>query len=174
MKNIVFYVSLLIYFFYSCFEIHSQSYCDQDSIKYLIAYNYIINDSVNQKNKIIVCDSIVDLDRYWFSEDLKYFPEEQNKLNQYRKNKNFIWSSPFYSPCLVSLFGRQNKMAEKVIFFSTIEDNMLLADLLSCTKKTDIYNYEKMASFTEGRVYLFVFCKNNTLKAAFSREMIYD
>ena len=176
MKNIIFYVLLLICFFYNCFVIHSQSNCDQDSVKYLIAYNYIINDSVNKENKMTVCDSIVDLDRFWFSRNLTDFPQEKKILDQYRENKKFIWFEPFYSPCLASIFCKKG-MSKHVLFFSQIEDNMLRADLLPSKKQfncTDIYNYHKMASFTEGRIYMFIFNDDGTIKAFFNNEIIYD
>lgn len=158
----------------SCFAINAQLSCYKDSIKYLAAYNYIINDSINQGKIIAVSDSIIDLDRYWFSEELKSFPIEQEILNKYRENKNFTWFTTFYSSFLSVLFKDKNQLANYVIFFSKVEDNMLLADLLPHTRQFDKFNYDEMAFQNVGRTYLFFFGKNGGLKAVFSREMIYD
>lgn len=157
-----------------CFSIRSQFSCDQNSVKYLMAYNHIINDSINQGKIIAVSDSIVDLDRYWFSGELKEFPEHQKKLNQYRANRGFTWFTTFYSPCLRALFGDKNPLANHVIFFSKVEDNMLLADLLPHFKQFDKFNYDKMAFQNVGWTYLFIFNNKGELKVVFNREMIYD
>lgn len=161
--------------FYCCSVIKGQSNCDLDSAKFKIAYNYIINDSINKEKSISVSDSIVDIDRYWFSGELKNFDKEQMKLNQYRKNKNFRWFAPFYSPCLASMFCKKNNLlSNNVLFFSRIEDNMLLVEILPCKKYVNKYSYNEMAFQNVGRTYLFIFCENGNLRAVFSREMIYD
>ena len=113
-------------------------------------------------------------DRYWFSGELKEFPEHQKKLNQYRANRGFTWVTTFYSPCLCALFGDKNSLANHVIFFSKVEDNMLLADLLPHVKQFDKFNYDKMAFQNVGWTYLFIFSDKGELKAVFNREMIYD
>ncbi len=154
--------------FFSFTGIKAQIDCGQDSAKYIAAYNFIINDSINRGKSIVVSDSIVDLDRFWFFDELKKFPEEQQKLKQYRKNKGFIWSDPFYSPCLAKLFFLRDESVNNVLFFSTIEDNILIADLLSFTGRYDKFSYNTFLS--GGRIYLFIFCEDGTIKAAFSNE----
>lgn len=170
MKNKLFFLIYLC----SYFTANAQFYNNLDSDRYLMAYNYIINDSINQGKIIAVSDSIIDLDRYWFSEELKKFPIEQERLNEYRENKNYTWFTTFYSSCLSMLFKDKNQLANHVIFFSKVEDNMLLADLLPHTRQFDKFNYDEMAFQNVGRTYLFIFGKKGGLKAVFSREMIYD
>jgi len=171
----------LILYCFSCYiVIQAQSDCGQDSIKYLIAYDYIVNDFVTKGEIVMVSDSIIDLDRYWFSEELKNFPEEQRKMNQYRVNKGFVWSDPFYSSCITSMFPIKEILPNRILFFSQIEDNILLADLLPLNrynpyiKQSDRFNYAKMTFQNMGRIYLFIFCGDGNLKATFSREIIYD
>ncbi len=158
--------------------------CGQDSAKYIAAYNFIINDSINQGKSIAVSDTIIDLTRDWFSEDLGNFPKEQKILDQYRENKGFIWSAPFYSPCLTTLFPeRRDESANNVLFFSTIEDNMLIVELLPYKGQfpewrpyigdLDRFNYYEMTHQNTSRIYLFVYCENGNLRATFSGEMHY-
>ena len=161
-------------FFFPYVICNAQSDCTNDTTMYLVAYNYIINDSTNQGKSISVSDSIIDLDRFWFSEDLIALPMEKVKLDKYRANKGYVWYPPFYSPCIALLFGNNSQHQNDVLFFSKIEDNMLRADLLSYKRYADKYNYDQMAFQNVGRVYLFVFDINTTFKAVFSHEIIYD
>ena len=155
-------------------SIKAQNDCERNAVMHLAAYNYIVNDSINQNKEIVVSDSIVDLDTYWFFSKLIDFPEEKRKLEQNRENKNYIWNEPVYSPCLSSLFCRKNNSAKNVIFFSQIEDNMLRADLLPHTWQLNEFRYDEMAHFTTGQIYLFIFDDDGTVKATFSSEIIYD
>lgn len=168
--------ALLLLLFLCNGRIHSQCVDNQDTVLYKEAYDYIVNDSININKEIAVSDSIVDLDRDWFSHHLTDFPIEKKILDQYREKKKFIWLESFYSPCLASIFCKR-EISKYVLFFSQIEDNMLRADLLPSKKQfncTDIYNYDKMASLTEGWIYLFIFNNDGTIKASFNNEMIYD
>lgn len=85
--------SLVIFFlfFFPYVICNAQSDCTNDTTMYLVAYNYIINDSTNQGKSISVSDSIIDLDRFWFSEDLIALPMEKVKLDKYRANKGYVW-----------------------------------------------------------------------------------
>jgi len=165
---------LALFIFYSGIMC-AQHNCTQDSMAYSIAYDYIMNDSINKGQIIAVSDSIIDLDRYWYSRELDSFPEEKRKLNQYRASKKFIWFTPYYSQCLSSLFCQtKDKSAIKVIFFSQIEDNMLLVDLLPRKKHYNMFRYSEMAFQNEGMTYLFIFSEEGLLKVVISREMHYD
>ncbi len=94
-------------------------------------------------------------------------------MEQYRKNKGFIWSDPFYSPHLDTLFSPRDEFANNVIFFSTIEDNMLIADLLPYTRQFDRFDYDDMSFQNTGRIYLFIFRKDGSIKAVFSTLIDY-
>jgi hypothetical protein len=176
---------LILYSFSYLIVIQAQSDCGQDSIKYLIAYNYIVNDYVTKGKTITVSDSIIDLDRFWFSEELKNYPEEQRRLNQYRENKGFIWSDPFYSSCITSMFPVRNVLANNILFFSQIEDDILLADVFPYKNtfinwKSDKYdrdrmfNYNQISMFTVVNKYLFIFDKDETLKLSIHGKMTYE
>lgn len=171
MRKIVIFA---IYCLFS-FNVVAQVNCKQDSIMYIAAYDYVVNDSLNRGKNIVVSDSIVDLDRFWFSKDLTEFTVERKKLDQYRLNKNYIWFDPFYSPCIASLFVEKKMYSKQVLFFSVIEDNMLRVDLLPHNRKcVNKFNYNAISSQTEGQVYLFIFNKDGSIKKAFSHEIIYD
>lgn len=165
--------------FFSC-GTYSQTICSKDSTRYVVAYNYINNEKVNREKMIIVTDSIVDLDRFWFSNDATGLLKD--KIDQHRINKKFIWNDTFYSSCLNFLFPTKKKKtlrATHVLFFSEIEDDMLCADLIFCRRlskmQSDMFNYQRMATLNSGRIYLFVFDKGrNTIKSVFSHEMSYD
>lgn len=169
MKNI--YIITLFMFF--CNKLTSQVDCVQDLKQYLIAYNYIITDSINNNEVIAVSDSIVDIDRELFPDKLINFPEEKEKLNKYRENKAYIWDASYYSPCLNVLFCKNNN-ASKVLFFSKIEDNMLLADLLPYKDKFSMFNYDRMASQNIGLTYLFILGSDGEIKGFFKHSIIYD
>ena len=152
----------------------AQTNCSQDSTRYLDAYNYIIQEPVNQEKTIVVSDSIVDLDRFWFSQDIADYPTEKEILNQYRANKKFVWMDAYYSPYLASLFCRKTTMPKNLLFFSKIEDYMLRADLLLYKQQSNKFDYKKMTIQNIGQIYLFIFNKDGSLKFAFSHEITYD
>lgn len=170
MKSLV----IIPLFFFSYMICNAQNNCKNDTIMYLVAYNYIINDSINQEKSISVSDSIIDLDRFWFSKELVSLPEEKEKLDKYRANKKNVWSVPFYSPCIALLFDKNIRNSDAVLFFSKIEDNVLRADLLPYKKHVDKYNYSQMSFQNTGWIYLFVFDKDCTSKRVFSHEIVYD
>ena len=64
----------------------AQTNCSQDSTRYLDAYNYIIQESANQEKTIEVSDSIVDLDRFWFSQDIADYPTKKEILGLQKNN----------------------------------------------------------------------------------------
>ncbi len=172
MKNTVI---IIIYCFFCSNTIIAQINCIQDSTMYIAAYNYIASDSLNRGKSIVVSDSIVDLDRFWFSKDLTEFTVEREKLDHYRLSKNYVWFDSFYSQCISSLFSGKNLNSKMVLFFSIIEDNMLRADLLPHNKKwKNKFNYNTMSFQNVGQIYLFIFNKDGSIKKVFSHEIIYD
>ena len=156
------------------YPIVAQNDCEKVAALYLAAYNYIVNDSVNQNKKIIVSDSIIDLDRFWFSQDLENFPVEKEKLEQYRVDKGFNWFETYYSHCIDSLFCKKNQQANNILFFSPIEDNILRADVLPRKRCVNKFDYNTMAFQTVGQIYLFIFDDDGTIKMVFGRKIIYD
>ena len=170
MKNIAIILSILLLWSYT---IMAQNDCKEDTALYLAAYQYIINDSVNQNKEISVSNFIVDLDRFFFSEDLQSFPVEKEKVDQFRENKGFSWFESYYSYCIDSLFCKKQQ-ANSVLFFSQIEDNMLRVDVLPRKRCFDKFDYDTLAFQTVGRNYLFIFDEDDTIKIVLSHKMIYD
>jgi hypothetical protein len=173
MKNIV----IITAFCLSCCNvIIAQTDYQRDSIMYMVTYNYIINDSINIDKAIAVSDSIVDLDRFWFSNDVEC-PVEKERLKQYRAKKQYVWFNPFYSSCLNSLFCK-NPLSNNILFFSQIENNMLRADILPYRDKyvsqCDKFNYDKIAFQNIGYIYLFIFTPKGAIKSVLQKEMIYE
>lgn len=118
---------------------------------YMAAYNYILNDSINNNRLIVVADSIVDLDRYWVT-GLEQFPEEYKKLARYieKQMKRMFATSSSYSPLLASLFHDQDvKLSNAILFFSRIIDLMLRADINILSKNI----WENMRSSTMKHIY---------------------
>lgn len=154
-----------------------QSRWQKDSLMYMAAYKYIINDSINKDKLIVVADSIVDLDRYWVT-GLEQFPEEQKKLIQYKEKqmKRIFTTSTFCSPLLACLFREQDvNGSNTILFFSEIADLILRADINFYDKKIigeyDKFNYEAYL-WGISYEYLFIFNQDGTLRKALRRKMI--
>jgi len=171
MKNNV--IIILLFLLWDS-PIIAQNDWKKDSVLYLNAYNYIINDSINQNKEIAVSDSIVDLDRFWFSQDIKNFFIEKEKVNRYRSTKDFRWFKPYYSYYIDSLFCKKNQQSNNILFFSQIEDNMLRVDVLPCKKHVNKFDYNAVAYQNTGQIYLFIFDEEGIIKMVFSREIVYD
>lgn len=124
--------------------VYGQSNCDSDSIRYRIAYNYVVNDTVNQGKIIAVSDSIVDIDRHWDKKELENLEDVQRKLSRYMENK-YTWFPSYYSSCIAAMFGDKNKLSSNhVLFFSQIEDGILFANLLLCKAYGDKFDYDEI------------------------------
>jgi hypothetical protein len=162
------------FFLLYCTTSVSQNDCNFDSTIYIAAYNHILNDSINKNKNIAVCDSIIDLDRFFFSDYLENFPIEREILKQYRANKKFIWFDTYYSQCIDSLFCKLNKLSKNVLFFSNIEDNMLIVELIPQIWQKNKFSYKEMSLFNTGYMYLFLFTDCGSIKAAFRSECIYN
>lgn len=166
--------TLIFFSFMYCVVINAQLDCNQDSIKYMMAYKFIENDSINKNKLISVSDSIIDLDWFWFSKDLVRLPIQKEKIDNYRLDRKYIWFNPYYSSCINSLFCKNNKRSNNILFFSNIESNMLRADLLPQKKYINNYSYEEVSRQTVGQIYLIIFGEEDTIKEVFSHEIIYD
>lgn len=160
-----------------CQHVLCQSMCYKDSIMYMSAYRYILNDSINRNKLVAVADSIVDLDRYWMT-GLEQYPEEQKKLACYREKqmKRIFTATAFYSPLLASLFHDQDVMhSNTILFFSEIADLMLRADI-NFFDKGYVGDYEKFnyEAYIWGisYEYLFIFNEDGTIKKVLRRELI--
>jgi hypothetical protein len=163
----------ILYSWFGSYTITAQNNCENDSIRYLVAYNYIINDSINTNKRLGVSDSIVDLDRFWFSHQLDSLPLKKAIVDTYRSNKDYKWFKTYHAECL-DFLSNKNKQGQYVIFFSQIEDDMLRVDVLPVKNSmNNTKHYDKLASFTNGYIYLFIFSRS-TIQLVFSNKIIYD
>ena len=159
--------------------------CERDFLFYSKAYDYIIQLQENKTKIIAISDSIIDLERYWDSPILEKYPAEKEKLNSFRKNKKYVWSEPYYCSCIDSLRTKKNKATPitHVLFFSPIDGNILLAELLPCfntfivnAKKIDcsFVSYENLSIFTSVNRYLFIFNNDGSINLFLKEKMNYE
>jgi hypothetical protein len=168
MKYLLFIISFL-----ASNNIVSQTNCNKDSSLYLSAFYYIIQ--LENKN-IELSDSIVDIDRFYFSDLLVDFPTEKEKIKKYRSAKDFTWFNSYFCEYLHNLKCQEEFNGNNVLFFSQIEDNILIAELLPKSNKDREmrFNYEYMTFQNIGKVYLFIFDSCNNIKEMFQNNIIYD
>lgn len=172
MKNIFFFILCCFYF---CTVINGQSNCDQDSTKFLIAYNYIINDSINQGKDLIISNSLVSLNVAVFFRELKQKDEDERSL---AKRLYGIYQNVDFGSKLTFLNDKGVKYSKNILFFSPIiNDSILCAELFEYKKnlnKSNKIKYRHVAAFNTSYIYLFVFDKVGKIKSMFRKEMIYD
>jgi hypothetical protein len=168
MKTIVI---IILLFCYSL--IFAQINCDKDSVMYSKAYNYIAN---NIGDIVFVSDTIIYIDGFFLLEKLTDFPEEKEKLKQFHEDlcygdKEYLASESFYSSCISSIFSIKDTLANYILFFSPIDDNILLASVFPINmyryeynpyRKRNIFSFKHVSRFTTEQCYLFIFGKNKT------------
>ena len=74
--------------------VNSQNAWQRDSAMYMTAYTYILNDSINQKQNLLVADSLVDLDCIYNEDTLNTKEENEILLRQKKKHK---YLPPYHS-----------------------------------------------------------------------------
>lgn len=168
---------LIAFMICCCQYIACQNTWQRDSIIYMTAYKYIINDSINQNKLMVVADSIVDLDRYWV-DGLEELPEERKILAQYKdkQRERYFIASTYYSPLLATLFPNQDvKRSNNILFFSNIDNMMLRADVnffdKKCMSECEKFRYEAYMWGTSHE-YLFIFNEDCIIKKVLWREVI--
>jgi len=171
-------ISIIIFLFpiISLFPQNEKTSCLKKE-RYLATFNYIEADSVNIGKTIYVVDSIADLDKQWFREEINLSLGENKTIENYFK---FVWEENQHSPLLTSLFKEnKNSTSDKILIFSDIDDNLLLVEVWD-RKRTalgqiDTSNTISWASrFTEGHIYLFIFQNNGVIKDVFRKFYISD
>lgn len=169
MKNLI----LLTFVCFNWINSIAQDFCINDSTKYLDAYNYILNDSINLNKVIFVSDTIVDLDRIWFLHDLDSLPKEKGIVESLTK---YSWKVNFYSENISKIFPLNylNHGSKTILFFSWIEKNTLCADLFYDKLKIETFDYNKIASQNESQMYLFIFNSDGKIGRAFRKKILYS
>ena len=154
-------------------QVPNKEVCD----KYKAAFDHILRDSVNRDKTIYVMDSIVDLDRHFFIEQLSDCPEQQTILE--KEKMKFDWAEDQYSPILNRLFDKfKNAKVDKILLFSDIKDNMLVANCvdkkLNQSAPIQTWSVEFIISFAESFNYLFLFDDEGIIKSVYRIKMHYD
>lgn len=169
MKNFM----LLIFACFNWINLVAQDFCMKDSTKYLNAYNYILNDSINLNKVIFVSDTIVDLDRIWFLHDLDSLPKEKTILKSLTK---YSWKPNFHSENISKIFSSNyiNYNSKTILFFSWIEKNTLCVDLFHDKQTANMFDYNKIASQNKSQMYLFIFNPDGKIKYVFRKEILYS
>lgn len=152
----------------------SEDIGEQDFSKYLKVKNYIEHDSLTQNRELYFSEYLVDLDRFWFLEDLNNFPCLKKKIEYLSKNK-FKWFEDYYSKNLHQLWGVQNSKAKSILFFSKIEENTLRVDLFLTKNHPSYFKYDQLTTTPMDKVfaYLFFFNEEGEIHKVFCKEIIY-
>jgi hypothetical protein len=154
------------------FEVDSLKIKKKDLLKYAEAYNYILSDSINQGKDIFVSNVIVDIDRFYFKNDVKDDSTMTHTINSLTK---YHWFDDFSSLEIKELFGEQNKKTESILFFSLIEKNTLRADLFVKRHNINDFEYNRIINSNRDKVYayLFFFDDIGKIKYVYRHEIIY-
>ena len=157
---------LLVLTFASQFlYLHGQTLNKIDSAKYSCAYKFIKN-TTDKRIKVSRC--IVDLDRWVFPFDsLSDLPKEKNALMAFVERKKNGRNEDYFSDEIAAQTFDVKK-PQNILYFSQIEDNMLVACLLPFDKRRhrmkDIDRIDIICRFNESENFLFVFDDNNKIK----------
>jgi hypothetical protein len=146
-------------------SLHGQN-INIDSIRYSNAYGFIKNNTPEKRIKVSRC--IVDFDLWMFPLDsLADFPEKKDSFMRLVERKLAETDKVCLYDDDVARIANI-KQPRKVLYFSQIEDNMLIACLLLFDKrrhkKSDIDNFDVISRFNEPEYYLFFFDEDNTIK----------
>jgi len=146
---------------------------ENDFFKYKEAFNYILSDSINLGKEIFVSDTIIDMDRFYFKDEVKDDTTLTNIIDSLTK---YTWFENFSSDEIQNIFGKQNKSAESILFFSLIEKNTLRADLFFERKSLNEFKYNNLSNYNVNEIfsYLFFFDEFGKIKKAYRAKMIYE
>lgn len=144
-----------------------------DLLKYKQAYNYIINDTVNHKQNLMVSDTIIFMESALFWEDLKTQNEKpETTINRLDSIDNKRKYDNFYSSELSKTFDK-NTIAEFSLYFSKVIDDRLIAEVID-NKGLFQASYNRITMFNTGRCYLFIFDARGQLKSVIKKEINYN
>ncbi len=168
MKNVL--IVIMLFFLQS--NMLAQKNYSADSIKYLVGYNAIINDSINQGKDLIISDSLVKLNVAVFFRELKQKDEDESSLTT---RLHGIYQNVDSCSKLTFLNDKSRKCSKNILFFSPIiNDSILCAELFEYKSNLNKNNYLRIATFNTSYVYLFVFDEVGKIKLMFRKEMIYN
>lgn len=172
MTNFLFALILVVQFQ----SLHGHTSYKIDSAKYICAYNYIKENTTAKRIQISRC--VVDLDRWTFPIDsLADYPEEKNALIAFvERKKNERNKESFSDEITIKI--PVVKRPQNILYFSQIENNMLVACLLPFDKRRhrmkDIDKFDIISRFNESENFLFIFDENNIIKKVLKVLVCYD
>ena len=147
-----------------------------DSAKFICAYNQIKENTTAKRIQISRC--VVDLDRWTFPIDsLADYPEEKNALIAFvERKKNERNKESFSDEITIKI--PVVKRPRNILFFSQIENNMLVACLLPFDKRRhrmkDIDKFDIISRFNVSENFLVIFDENNIIKKVLKVLVCYD
>ena len=138
-------------------------------------------DSISKSEAIsiancVISDSIYDLDRFFAIQLMSEFPDIQSKLKSSYENSSLQSSYPLYSECLHQIQGTSVNNPKYIIFFSGIEDNVLMSELFELPKTSatmESYDYQRIAMFTES-IQFFFLIEGNRIVSSRSARVYYN
>ncbi|MBQ3946531.1 MAG: hypothetical protein II670_13150 [Alphaproteobacteria bacterium] len=138
-------------------------------------------DSISKSEAIsiancVISDSIYDLDRFFAIELMSEFPDIQSKLKSSYENSSLQSLCPLYSECLHQIQGTSVNNPKYIIFFSSIEDNVLMSELFELPKTSatmESYDYQRIAMFTESILFFFLI-EGNRIVSSKSAKVYYN
>lgn len=137
------------------------------SIVYRHAFEYIQQDNANLN--IAVSDSIIYLNKAWNIES-GGCRNEESMLNQYEDNLKCEYSKPYYSAALFNLHEANKHNPQMVLFFSSMENHMLRADLHIFNSQYQYRN--ELYIWGECIEYLFLLKEDGNIKKVFKQKVL--
>ena len=167
----------------STFFVHGLAHNCSECKMYKLALDMIIasRDSIRTE-EVTVSDYCIEMNRGMFSHYLLGYPESKEQMDRYDINHLFSFDDISFSDCLheISLHFPQN--SDNMIYFSKIEDNILMAEFVDNVKnRISRYNiskptmdYNGLIRFNESDRYIILFDDSNQIKAFFCVHVVYD
>ncbi|WP_026903427.1 hypothetical protein [Pedobacter glucosidilyticus] len=162
--------------FFGCNASKVELYTYKHKSKYALAYNYLIQDQINQKVDFNIADSTVNI-------DLSPFYEELSLLSHKSKEKMlFLLDSLNHSSLhdhsvnvgqLIRPKKNVRNESNSTIYFSKVYDDFLGAEILDDISSIK-ENYKNATVFNKGMRYLFLFDKSGEIKNVYKKEIQYD
>lgn len=139
--------------------------------EYLDPYKRICADTTFSNKAIKVSSYLIDLDRFYFKNNDGLTQDEQEKVSNHRIKNSFKWKDPIYEPKLDSLQKNTVIRPEYIVYFSPLEDNMIVACV---AKYINSEFYEKNVRFYKVTEFLFILDSNKKIVKQYKTYVIID
>jgi hypothetical protein len=150
--------------------------CDSLCIIYRAAVDSISkSESINMAD-CVISDSIYDLDRFFAIQSMSEFPDIQSDLKYSYVSRSLQSLCPIYSECLHQISVSSVNNPKYIIFFSSIEDSVLVGELFELPKLSvnmQTYDYQRIASFAES-IQFFFLIEENQIATFRSKKLYYN